>query len=198
MTNDYSFKISVVGSMGSGKTTLCSLISGNPVAGVTIGLNVVRKIWQTSTGNIIVQFWDMAGHDSYERLILSYVAGSAGAIILCDCTDDESQNIAQKWVNHFLFEAQPRLMPSQLLLLANKKDMLNSSFMKYKSVSVLKEPDHVLELIHQFVSTIPNHKHKLVQDDRVHFFEKKNPYADLDLPRWETRIECDYCDCSIL
>ena len=104
ISEEYVFKICVVGNAGVGKTASISQFSESKFATdykPTIGTSIVKK--ETVVGNALVhlQIWDIAGQDIWEKMRSIYYAGSEGALVIFDVTRPSTFNAIEKWVQEY-------------------------------------------------------------------------------------------------
>jgi len=125
MEYDYIFKILVLGSHCTGKTSILhkftdniALVNPQPTIGVDFKTSYHKDFLNR---NIKLHFWDTGGHPDYDSIIESYYKNTAGAIIVFDVTNPRSfidvdyflQNLA-------LFSNSNIKLP--ILLIGNKVD----------------------------------------------------------------------------
>ncbi|GAB2250525.1 hypothetical protein Droror1_Dr00016775 [Drosera rotundifolia] len=100
-SNDYSFKILLVGDSGVGKSCLLlSFISNDPVRDLSPTIGVDFKVKQLSIGGkrLKLTIWDTAGQERYGTLITSYYRGAHGIILVYDVTRRETfSNLSESW-----------------------------------------------------------------------------------------------------
>ena len=61
----------------------------------TLGVDFAVK----RTRNYILQIWDMAGQENYQKLREQYFKGTHGVIVVCDRTNNQSLESMNYWIN---------------------------------------------------------------------------------------------------
>lgn len=116
-------KICLIGEFGVGKTSLVSnFITGNFSDRYlsTIGVGINQKLVHTRFGEMNLIIWDIAGEQENAPLNTIYLSGVSGYIIVCDATQGNSEEIAQKMIN--IVEKSEGSFPHVIVL--NKADKL--------------------------------------------------------------------------
>lgn len=98
-------RLCLIGSQNSGKTSIvqrwCSPLY--PIsASKTVGIDMRSMIFEIDTNNVMVQFWDCTGDESFESLLEPYVKNTEMIIIIFDLTCKRSWLRAQFWVEKAL------------------------------------------------------------------------------------------------
>lgn len=82
-------KIVMLGAFGVGKTSLVRRFISNEFSEdylSTIGVRVEKAIIQREGVELELLIWDLAGHDEFAKLQITYLRGASGAILVGDST----------------------------------------------------------------------------------------------------------------
>ena len=93
------FKITFVGDVSVGKTTIINRINGNPFKEVyeaTIGVDFFPKKIKYNELEMTLQIWDTAGQEKYRGLIPNYVRGSSIVILIGNKKDLSEKIVVNK------------------------------------------------------------------------------------------------------
>lgn len=112
----------MLGSFAVGKTSLVrqfvfSIFSGKYQT--TLGVKIDKKSLQIDGQPVELILWDLAGEDDFIRVPLSYLRGSAGAVLVADGTRADTLEVAVE-LSQKLFEAVGKV---PIILLVNKSDL---------------------------------------------------------------------------
>ena len=123
--NDYhfSFKVSIVGDSGVGKSSLLLLENDpeknatgaceNPIQ--TFGVQFSVKLFDVSGRIYRVHYWDCPGAQRYINLTSRYCAGSAGVVFVFDVTRKSTFQSLETWISQV-----EKNNPFQRVLVGNK------------------------------------------------------------------------------
>ncbi len=102
---DFTFKILMLGSESTGKTSLSErYITGvfNPDIRLTVGVEFYVKTVEVDTDkgkkNVKLQIWDLGGEKRFRFLLPTYCLGSSGAFFLYDITRPETLEALTSWI----------------------------------------------------------------------------------------------------
>ena len=98
---DYIFKIVLVGDTCVGKSCILVRFSDdifNDSYVTTIGVDFRFKTMVVNNKVAKIQIWDTAGQERYRSITTAYYRGAAAIIICCDCTNKESFNNINNWI----------------------------------------------------------------------------------------------------
>ena len=128
MVHDYTFKICILGDMGTGKTSLLERLCNNSFSTVyssTIGVDFKTYNIYLDEYNkeIKLQIWDTAGQEHFLSIIRSYFRKMAGCILVYDVTDKKSFNNLNKWIKEIEYYC---LYNPIVSIVGNKTDLINS------------------------------------------------------------------------
>jgi small GTP-binding protein len=118
----HKFKVCMLGSFAVGKTSLVrqfvfSIFSGKYQT--TLGVKIDKKSLQIDDQSVELILWDLAGEDDFIRVPLSYLRGSAGAVLVADGTRAETLEVAVELSQKLFGEVGE--VP--IVLLINKSDL---------------------------------------------------------------------------
>ena len=92
----------IVGGSCDGKTCLWRAFKGLKFDGrvtPTIGVDFfIKKMIMSDGIEVKIQIWDTAGNKRFRNILLSYLRGSNGVIVVFDVTDKESFRIVDYWL----------------------------------------------------------------------------------------------------
>lgn len=126
MIPDYTFKILMLGSASTGKTTLSErYITGifNPNIRLTVGVEFYVKTVKVETQDgpkqIKLQIWDLGGESRFRFLLPTYCLGSSGAFFLFDLTRPDTLLSLDSWIK--IVREKNGDLP--IILVGNKSDL---------------------------------------------------------------------------
>lgn len=121
-------KVCLLGDFSVGKTSLVRRFVYNKFEDKyisTIGVKVSRKTVAVPTEAEVVELtmmlWDLAGSEEFDQVRVSYLRGTAGAVLVCDLTRAETLDSLQRYIQDLL-DVNPA---AQIILAANKNDLLD-------------------------------------------------------------------------
>jgi small GTP-binding protein len=123
-----SKKICLLGDFAVGKTSLVrrfvqDLFDDKYIS--TIGVKVSRKEVTISQGGAVVELvmmlWDLGGSEEFDRMQVSYMRGSSGAVLVCDLTRPETIDRLRAYADD-LSKTNPG---AGFVLAANKCDLVD-------------------------------------------------------------------------
>lgn len=131
-TNEYLFKILVVGDSATGKTSIIRRSVFNTYTEnykSTIGVDFALKIINYNGKIVQLQLWDIAGQERYGNLTRIYFKEASGAFIVFDlCMNDTFENVL-KWKHEIDDKVKlPNNQNIPVILLANKCDSPKNAF----------------------------------------------------------------------
>ena len=122
---DYRFKIIVIGSTGTGKTSLLLRFAEskyNEDHIVTIGVDFKTKALKIGSKKINLQLWDTAGQEKYKAVTRSYYKNSHGALAVYDICDRSSLTAVESLISYYINESESSISKN-VVLVGNKYDM---------------------------------------------------------------------------
>lgn len=124
-----SKKIALLGHYGVGKTSLISrFVYGKfPESYLTtIGLKVDKKTVEIDDYSLDLVVWDIAGQEDVSNIPHFYLKGCAGIVYVFDV----SRPVTYKNLENQLAQIRTLIPETELLVVGNKKDLLNDEEMK--------------------------------------------------------------------
>lgn len=117
-------KVVIVGHFGVGKTSLTKQFVSNMFSEkylTTIGVNIEKKIVETSNGTINLILWDIAGEEDLDTIKTSYLKGANAFILVTDLT----REITYSKIDNDLDYMQNIVGDIPHLVIGNKSDLLS-------------------------------------------------------------------------
>ena len=142
---DYIFKIVLIGDTCVGKSCILVRFSDdifNDNYVTTIGVDFRFKTMVVNQKVAKIQIWDTAGEERYRSITTAYYRGAAAIIICCDCTNTESFNNVDNWIEEIGKYTDKDNV--DIMILMNKCDLVDerkidkSEIEKYEKKSGLK------------------------------------------------------------
>ena len=122
-------KVVLLGHFGVGKTSLVKRFVHQQFSEkylTTIGVKIDKKLIQIDGNSVKLMLWDIAGESAAIKVPKKYLSGANGIIYVFDMSRKETyQNIQSD-----LFEINKSLPDSPSVILANKSDLVDESFVK--------------------------------------------------------------------
>ena len=152
---EYLFKIIVVGESGAGKTSIIQrYVKGQYTQHykATIGLDFsIKKVQWTKDADVVLQLWDIAGQERYACLHRSFYKGAIGAIVVFDCTNQQSLEKAKVWKTDIDAKITWHGKKIPTILFANKSDLLTvppPDFMKQSNIDQFCSENSFVGCVH--------------------------------------------------
>ena len=130
MTQDYMFKLLVVGESGVGKTCMLLRFADNKFEEnflSTIGVDFKVKEIMVDNKKVKLQIWDSAGQERFRNITASYYRNCSAIIIVYDITNVDSFEQVRRWVT----DVRGFVPDAPLLLVGNKCDLEESRKVSY-------------------------------------------------------------------
>jgi len=100
MSNEYEFKVIMVGDAGIGKTTMIASLMGDPLPHTyvqTQGTKVSNYVTEYRGKKVTLKLWDLSGGDTYRTYVAGCFGGAHAAIIGYSMTDSETLLHLRDW-----------------------------------------------------------------------------------------------------
>ena len=123
MTEDYLFKIIVLGDCAVGKSNILSKYSKNifnKLSKSTIGVELITKFFKYEDKIIKVNIWDTAGQERFTSMITTYYKGAKGALLVYDITRKNTFDNIDNWLRELIAINSNKISVS---LIGNKSDL---------------------------------------------------------------------------
>ncbi|KAJ3438142.1 ras and ef-hand domain-containing protein [Anaeramoeba flamelloides] len=117
------FKVVLLGSSAVGKSSLVLRLCDNKFSETkesTIGAAFQNCSLDVGDRKVKLQIWDTAGQERYNSLTSMYYRGAKGAIIVFDCSNNDSFISAQNWVDEIRSKSSSNV---KIIFVANKTDL---------------------------------------------------------------------------
>ena len=117
-------KICMLGSFSVGKTSLVRRFVYAKFEDKylsTVGVNISRKSITRSADTVNLILWDLAGGDDYSPPKSNYLAGLAGALIVCDLTRPQTLPAYELYAD----QVRAHKADVPLVFIANKVDLVD-------------------------------------------------------------------------
>ena len=142
---DYIFKIVLIGDTCVGKSCILVRFSDdifNDNYVTTIGVDFRFKTMIVKEKVAKIQIWDTAGEERYRSITTAYYRGAAAILICCDCTNIESFNNVNNWVEEIGKYTDKDTVDKIILMnkcdLENERKVERSEIEKFEKKSGLK------------------------------------------------------------
>lgn len=117
-------KVVIVGHFGVGKTSLTKQFVSNIFSEkylTTIGVNIEKKVIDTTQGTVNLILWDIAGEEDLDTIKTSYLKGAHAFILVTDLT----REITYSKIDHDINYMQGIVGVIPHLVIGNKSDLLS-------------------------------------------------------------------------
>ena len=122
-SNDYLFKVVLIGDSGVGKSNLLSRFTRNEFcleSKSTIGVEFATRSIAVDGKTIKAQIWDTAGQERYRAITSAYYRGAVGALLVYDITKAQTFENVERWLKELRDHADANIVIS---LVGNKADL---------------------------------------------------------------------------
>ncbi|AYV77911.1 MAG: GTP-binding protein ypt1 [Edafosvirus sp.] len=186
--HDYRFKVTIIGSLAAGKTTLTNVIAGKEFSHnyiATIGVEYVSTERTIFGKKICLDLWDVAGSERFHSITKACARGSRGIIIVYDLNDNTSLKNSIDQYDKIYNDHEG----AQVILVGTKNDLetkvseteLNEvcDDLKIPSFKTSAKTKENLEAIFQFlVSQMMDNHNKLVPIENTVVLEPEHKKKD--------------------
>ncbi|CAM8998302.1 unnamed protein product [Rhodiola kirilowii] len=122
-TEDYLFKVVLIGDSAVGKSNLLSRFARNefyPSSKSTIGVEFQTQKIDINGKEIKAQIWDTAGQERFKAITSAYYRGAVGALVVYDITRRPTFDNVGKWLNELHTHSDMNVIT---ILVGNKSDL---------------------------------------------------------------------------
>ncbi|XXG55478.1 hypothetical protein AAC387_Pa03g3139 [Persea americana] len=122
-TEDYLFKIVLIGESAVGKSNLLSRFARNeffPNSKSTIGVEFQTQRIEIDGKEIKAQIWDTAGQERFRAVTSAYYRGAVGALIVYDVSRRQTFDSIERWLNELQTHSDMNVVT---ILIGNKTDL---------------------------------------------------------------------------
>lgn len=124
-TSDFQFKVTIIGDMGVGKTSIMSRYVTNdfsPIHRATIGVEFKLKRLIIDDTIVSLKLWDTCGEEKYNSITRQYYKNANGVLIVFDLTNPKSIEKLNQWLANVKDENDENIV---VFLVGNKSDAKN-------------------------------------------------------------------------
>jgi len=200
-TEEYVYKILVVGDLGCGKTSFIHRYVNHTFSNTyraTIGVDFALKTLKRGKASIRLQLWDIAGQERFGHMTRVYYKEAVGAIIVFDITREKTFQAVTKWKADIDDNLSVDGVSIPVVLLANKCDLAEEPLDKEMMEKFCKENNFISwfetsakdninieeagNCLVEYILTHDPEAHKTTQDTKsegtVELTAKSSPTAD--------------------
>lgn len=115
-------KVCLLGDGGVGKTSLIGRYVFDCFSDeyiVSFGTKVTKKVIEYEDVELTLMIWDILGQKSNKSLHAAYYSGANGALVVCDCSREETLEHLPSWAEEF----QAVVGKKPIIPIANKSDL---------------------------------------------------------------------------
>ena len=142
-TQDYNFKIVIIGDSNAGKTNILTRFCHNQFSlepKVTVGVEFASKFVRAYDDQISLQIWDTCGQENFRAITGSFYKGAIGALIVFDLTRRSTFDNLEKWYKEVKENAEEN---ASILIVGNKSDLSNLREVKYEEGAYFAESRNI-------------------------------------------------------
>jgi len=122
-TEDYLFKIVLIGDSAVGKSNLLARFARNefyPNSKSTIGVEFQTQKMEINGKEIKAQIWDTAGQERFRAVTSAYYRGAVGALLVYDISRRQTFDSIGRWLNELHTHSDMNVVT---ILVGNKSDL---------------------------------------------------------------------------
>ncbi|KAL9240080.1 hypothetical protein vseg_014340 [Gypsophila vaccaria] len=122
-SEEYLFKIVIIGDSGVGKSNLLSRYSRNEFSlhsKATIGVEFQTQSIELDGKEVRAQIWDTAGQERFRAVTSAYYRGAVGALIVYDITRGTTFDSVSRWLDELNTHSDTTVAK---MLVGNKYDL---------------------------------------------------------------------------
>ncbi|KAI9162034.1 hypothetical protein LWI28_023114 [Acer negundo] len=122
-TEDYLFKIVLIGDSAVGKSNLLARFARNefyPNSKSTIGVEFQTQKMEINRKEIKAQIWDTAGQERFRAVTSAYYRGAVGALLVYDISRRQTFDSIGRWLNELHTHSDMNVVT---ILVGNKSDL---------------------------------------------------------------------------
>ncbi|CAN6468526.1 unnamed protein product [Victoria cruziana] len=122
-TEDYLFKIVLIGDSAVGKSNLLARFARNefyPNSKSTIGVEFQTQTLAVDGKEIKAQIWDTAGQERFRAVTSAYYRGAVGALVVYDISRRQTFDSIGRWLNELQSHSDMNVVT---ILIGNKTDL---------------------------------------------------------------------------
>ncbi|KAL5769297.1 hypothetical protein ACOSP7_015848 [Xanthoceras sorbifolium] len=122
-TEDYLFKIVLIGDSAVGKSNLLARYARNefyPNSKSTIGVEFQTQKMDINGKEVKAQIWDTAGQERFRAVTSAYYRGAVGALLVYDISRRQTFDSIGRWLNELHTHSDMNVVT---ILVGNKSDL---------------------------------------------------------------------------
>ncbi|KAD3337981.1 hypothetical protein R6Q59_027310 [Mikania micrantha] len=122
-SNDYLFKIVLLGDSGVGKSNLLARFARNEFysnSKSTIGVEFQTQKMEVNGKEIKAQIWDTAGQERFRAVTSAYYRGAVGALVVYDVSRRQTFDSVGRWLDELHTHCDMNVI---IILVGNKSDL---------------------------------------------------------------------------
>lgn len=122
-TDDYLFKIVLLGDSAVGKSNLLSRVARDefyPNSKSTIGVEFQTQKMVINGKEVKAQIWDTAGQERFRAVTSAYYRGAVGALLVYDISRHQTFESVGRWLNELQTHSDMNVVT---ILVGNKSDL---------------------------------------------------------------------------
>ncbi|EPS57442.1 hypothetical protein M569_17375 [Genlisea aurea] len=126
VTEDYLFKIVLIGDSAVGKSNLLARFARNefyPNSKSTIGVEFQTQKVMIKGKEVKAQIWDTAGQERFRAVTSAYYRGAVGALLVYDVTRRKTFDSVARWLDELHTHSDMNVVT---ILVGNKSDLKGS------------------------------------------------------------------------
>lgn len=102
----------------------------------TIGVDFKVKRINLQNKNVLVKIWDSAGQERFKTVTRQYYKNAEGVMLIYDVTSQKSFSMIEEWFKSII---ENKRKDAQVILIGNKKDMVNRVISAEQGESLAKK-----------------------------------------------------------
>ena len=142
MSNEFLYKILILGDYSVGKTSFLNRYVSNSFLSKTLstlGVEYVLKNAKMKDGSIVkLQIWDTVGQERFRTITKSFFKGAHAIVLIFSVIDSDSFNNVRKWITQIKDSADKDVI---LILAGNKNDCEDRKVDKSEAEELANEFD---------------------------------------------------------
>nr|XP_043610787.1 ras-related protein RABA5a [Erigeron canadensis]XP_043610788.1 ras-related protein RABA5a [Erigeron canadensis] len=122
-SDDYLFKIVLLGDSGVGKSNLLARFARNEFysnSKSTIGVEFQTQKMEVNGKEVKAQVWDTAGQERFRAVTSAYYRGAVGALVVYDISRRQTFDSVGRWLNELHTHCDMNVIT---ILVGNKRDL---------------------------------------------------------------------------
>ncbi|KAL3684063.1 hypothetical protein R1sor_002085 [Riccia sorocarpa] len=142
-SEDYLFKVVLIGDSAVGKSNLLSRYARNEFhlnSKATIGVEFQTQSMEIDNKEIKAQIWDTAGQERFRAVTSAYYRGAMGALVVYDISRRSTFENVSKWLEELRMHSDASVVT---MLVGNKCDLHNARDISTEDGNALAEKENL-------------------------------------------------------